>query len=556
MATHEREVPVLIIGGGIVGLSASLFLSQHGISSLLIERHKSTSIHPRSRSINARTAELYVGLGIIPRVREAGASMSATMGIHTTSADLETVLEAKKPRKEGPRNFPTAGVIERYSPNSGIFVTQDMLEPVLVDCARERGGELRFNTECLSVSQTSDSVTATLKDRDTGTITKVNPKYLIAADGANSPIRSSLDIPRTGKGNLGGHLLNILFNADLASKVYLREFSICTIERPEVTGVFTSIDNHEKWVFHLYYDEKKGQSASDFPPEKCKELVRLALGYPDIDINIVSAMPWEPSVRVATKMQAGRIFLAGDAAHQMPPWRGQGANSGIADVSNLAWKLAAMLDGHADAALLDTYEAERLPVGRYAAEFSGAAADERGIISTDRSLKNVVGLLGCIKYMSGHGYRYDSRVICKEDTSPLGGITWKPWSISSLVLGIDGSPGSRVPHLWVQWSGERITTLDLCVKGFVLLAGSEGTSWVQAAKEVRKSMGIDLVAHCLGPREELECAKGVFETAAGISSHGAILVRPDGFVVWRSRRKGSDPAAELEAAMRIALCLK
>jgi putative polyketide hydroxylase len=140
-----------------------------------------------------------------------------------------------------------------------------------------------------------------------------------------------------------GHLLNVLFHADLKDLVHQREFSLCIIERPEVSGIFTSINNSDRWVFHLSYDPSKGEKASDFTRERCQELLRIAIGIPEIEIDIKSILPWELSVRVAERLQHGRIFLAGDAAHQMPPWGGQGGNSGIADAHNLAWKLAAVL---------------------------------------------------------------------------------------------------------------------------------------------------------------------------------------------------------------------
>ena len=281
--------------------------------------------------------ELYRGLGIDGLVREAGASISASMGIYSGHS-LKEVIEAKK-RKEGHRKVPLTGLFAPVSPVNGTFVTQDMIEPVLVDVARERGGNVRFYTECVSVEQDGESVTATLKDRESGATSTVRADYLIAADGAGSPIRTALKVPITGQGTMG-HLLNILFHADLKPLVHQREFSLCLVERPEVCGLFTSINNSDRWVFHLSYDPAKDEKASDFPPEKCKELLRLALGMPDIEIDIKSILPWEPSVRIAELLQHGRIFLAGDAAHQMPPWGGQGANSGIADVHNLAWKLA------------------------------------------------------------------------------------------------------------------------------------------------------------------------------------------------------------------------
>ena len=551
--SSETQVPVLIIGGGIVGVSASLCLSHYGIKSLVIERHSGTNIHPRARSVNARTMELFRSLGIEDRAREAGASLSPTMGILSGSS-LKEVIEAR-PRKEGTRKIPLAGLAATIGPVSGIWVTQDMIEPVLVDVAREREGDVRFLTECVRVEQDDDSVTATLKDRESGVISTVRADYLIAADGAGSPIRTQLNVPTTGRGAMG-YLLNILFNADLKSLVEKREFSLCTIERPEVCGLFASINNSDRWVFQLSYDPSKGEKSSDFPPEKCKELLRIALGMPGKDINIISILPWEPSVRITERLQHGRIFIAGDAAHQMPPWGGQGANSGIADVYNLAWKLAVVLKGHASKALLETYDVERIPVGREAAEASADGADERGIISIKLKPTVVKGWFRRMPLLSGHGYCYTSKAICVEDTSPLGGLTWRPWTLPSLLLSIDGRPGSRAPHIWVEHEGKRISTLDLCGKSFVLLAGAEGAPWLEAAKKVSSALDIDIAAYTAGPEGDLVTLKGAFESAAGISSRGAILVRPDDFVVWRQRRQPSDHQAKLEQAMRQALCLQ
>lgn len=550
--SSQTQVPVLIIGGGIVGLSASLCLSHHGISSLVIERHTGTSIHPRARSVNARTMEIYRHLGIEDHVHEAGASLSPTKGIYS-GYSLKEVIEAK-PRTENPRKFPLTGLLAPISPVTGTFVTQDMIEPVLVDVARERGSDVRFYAECVDVEQDDDSVTATLKDRESGAISTVRADYLIAADGAGSPIRTRLNVPTTGRGSMG-HLLNILFHADLRSLVHGREFSLCLIDRPEVCGVFASINNSDRWVFHILYDPSKGEEVTDFPPEKCKELLRIALGMPEIEINIESILPWEPTVRIAEVLQHGRIFLAGDAAHQMPPWGGQGANSGIADAQNLAWKLAAVLKGHASKELLETYDVERIPVGRVAAETSASVGDGRGLISAKLNLKVVMSWLRMIYLISGHGYCYTSKAICVEDTSPLGGLTWRPWTLPSLLLSIDGRPGSRAPHLWVEYQGKRISTLDLFGKSFVLLAGAKGASWLEAAKKVSSALGFEIAAYCVGAEGDLANPTGKFESAASISSQGAILVRPDDFVVWRQRRQSSDNQAELEKAMRQALCL-
>jgi len=375
---------------------------------------------------------------------------------------------------------------------------------------------------------------------------------LTAADGANSPIRSQLGVSTSGCGTMG-HLLNILFRADLKYLVEKREFSICVIDHPEVTGFFTSINNSDRWVFHLSFDPSKGEKPEDFPPERCKELLRLALGMPDITIEVISILPWEPSVCVTTKLQHGRIFLAGDAAHQMPPHGGQGANSGISDVHNLSWKLAAVLKLQAGPKLLENYDVERLPVGKAAAEASKASADERGLISVKVNWSTAVGWAKKLPLAGGFGYvySYESTAVVEENTWPLGGVTWKAWSVPSLFLSLDGRPGSRAPHVWVEKEGKRISTIDLFGKGFTVLAGSQGGAWVVASQKVEKKLkGMELASYCVGSKGDIVDKERRWENAAGISPSGALLVRPDGFVAWMQRRMPADVQNKLDEIIR------
>ncbi|KAG0650178.1 polyketide hydroxylase [Hyphodiscus hymeniophilus] len=278
MPTPEPiHVPVLIVGGGIVGLSASLFLSHHSIPCLLVERHATTSIHPRARSVNARTMEIYRGINISNAVREAGAALSPSMGIRSGTSMKE--VTDSLPRKEGKRNFPLANLFSETGPENGAWGTLDCVEPVLLEAARERGVDARFHTDCLSVSQNEAGVTAILKDRSSNNTYTVTADYLIAADGASSPIRESLGIKRTGRGDMG-NLLNILFHTtpSLSDFVKNREISLCQIETPEVTGLLTSINNAERWVFHLVYSPSKGEKPSDYPQNGVKSSSNLHLG--------------------------------------------------------------------------------------------------------------------------------------------------------------------------------------------------------------------------------------------------------------------------------------
>lgn len=539
----EKHVPVLIVGGGIVGLSASLFLSHQGISSLLVERHMGTSIHPRARGINGRTMELYRELGLDETVRAAGAELADTFGLYKGQT-LREVIEAK-PRKDESqkKKLPGAGLLAKISPTVAARGTQDRIEPVLLAAARERGGDLRFSTELLSFEQDEAGVTATVRERADKKVYTVRADYMIAADGANSRTRSILGVTTSGRGSLG-HLLNILFQADLSELVRGRKFSICRIDRPEVRGLFTSINNSDRWVFHLSYDPAKGEKAEDFPPERCKELLHLALGLPEIELEIKSILPWESAMRVADSFQYGRVFLAGDAAHQMPPWGGQGANSGIADAHNLAWKLAVVLKGQATPALLTTYDSERRPVGYLAAEESAAAADEHGLLDLRKSAA-ILSFVRRIPRLLGYGYEYTSQAIVSDHTSAKSLL----WQLLSGTVGLDGRPGTRAPHIWVEYQGKRVSTLDLFGKGFILLVGSDGDAWCKAASTVAARLLIDLVAYRIGPAGELFDSTNRWKTRSGISAQGALLVRPDGFVAWRARKQSGNLELELEQTL-------
>lgn len=547
------SVPVLIIGGGIVGLSASLFLSTHNIPHLLVERHSGTSIHPRARGVNARTMELYRSLGIDEEVRDAGAELAPSMGVFSGSTLAEVIEPQKRKESSGAAVMPGATLFEGVSPSTSARGTQDLIEPVLLRASKERGGEVRFYTECVSFEQTEERVTATLRDREIGNGSTVHADYVIAADGAGSPTRKKLGVNTTGKGTLG-YLLNILFHADLKELVRGRKFSLCLIERPEVCGVFTSINNSDRWVFHLSYDPSKGEKAEDFTPERCEYLLHLALGLPDVKVDIKSILPWESMVRVVEKLQHGRIFLAGDAAHTMPPWGGQGANSGIADVHNLAWKLAAVIKGRSSPKLLETYDVERLPVGRRAAYKSGELADERGLLMA-KDFTKISSVIFRVPMLFGYGYTYASNAIIPEYLSWLAWMWFLPWTIASLFLGLNGSPGTRAPHIWTQHDGRRISTLDLFGRTFVLIAGSDGKPWCEAASDVASELGIQLVAYRAGPTGDLSDPKHLWQSAAGISSRGALLIRPDGFVAWRVQDQPADPRAELGHILKQVLYL-
>jgi putative polyketide hydroxylase len=472
--------------------------------------------------------ELFREVGIDEEVREAGAALAPALGIYTGET-LTQALAGIGPEqyKQMIAAFANMGSSKGgISPTMGARVTQDLLEPVLLKTARERGGDLRFYTELLSFEQDETGVTAAIVDRATGVQRTIRADYMIAADGANSPVRRMLGASTSGRGVLG-HLLNVLFEADLSDFVRGRTFSICTIERPEVQGVLVSINNTDRWVFHIGYDPQKGQTPADFPPERCKELIYLVLDQPGIEIEIKSILPWESAMRVADRFQHGRVFLAGDAAHQMPPWGGQGANTGVADVHNLAWKLAAVLKGQASPGLLETYDVERHPVGYRAAELAASMASENGQLSRERFFGGGNGSGdNPVLNLFGLSYQYRSQAIIPDDASVAEAE--RPYTLM-----LDGSAGTRASHLWVERDGRSISTLDLFGKHFVLLTGVEGSAWIDAAHTVARDLVIDIDAYRLGPDGDLIDQENCWQQVYGVTGTGAVLVRPDGFVAWR-----------------------
>ncbi|HZR39591.1 MAG TPA: FAD-dependent oxidoreductase [Ktedonobacteraceae bacterium] len=541
---HE-QVPVLIVGGGIVGLSASLFLLHQGIPALLVERHTGTSIHPRARGVNGRSMELYREIGLEEDVRITGAALAPSFGI-LTGETLMAALEHWDParRQQVVAAFSKAGNMQDVSPTTGSRCTQDLLEPLLLAAARQRGGDLRFNTELVSFEQDDSGVTATIVERAGGTQHTVRADYMIAADGARARIRGSLDISTNGC-RPQGHLLNILFQADLSDLVRGREFSMCMIKHPgkhqEIHGLLTAINNTDRWVFHLPYDPQRGESPEDFPHERCIDVLRTVLGLPQIEIEIKSIQPWEAAVRVADTFQRGRVFLTGDAAHQMPPWGGKGANTGIADVHNLAWKIALVLKGKADPVLLTTYDTERRPVGREAAEEAGSMSDEHGLLSLQLQQSTFVNSFA---RMLGYGYQYASQAIIAEGHAGL----------APDGQDFTGYPGTRAPHIWIEHKGKRISTLDLFGTSFALFTGSDGAVWCDAARAVSTRSGTGIIAYQIGANGDLLVQDSRWQEVYGITARGASLVRPDGFVAWRSREMAGDPQQALEQVLYRLSC--
>ncbi|MFG2926194.1 FAD-dependent oxidoreductase [Streptomyces sp. NPDC048305] len=535
----DLRVPVLIVGGSLVGLSTSLFLSRLGVRHLLVEKHADTSTHPRGRGNNVRTMEVFRAAGAEQLIRDAASVLADNHGIlqagSLTGDDQEWLFKEIDP----------GGGLARFSPSGWCLCSQNDLEPVLVTHARAQGSELRFSTELLSFEQDAEGVTAVVKDRETGKHTTVRADYLVAADGPRSPVREQLGIGQTGPGDLF-HNVSITFRSrGLASVVGDRRFIVCYLTAPEADGALLPVDNEERWVFHAPWQPDRGETLEDFTDERCADHIRRAVGAPDLDVEITGKAPWHAAERVAERYGVGRVFLAGDSAHEMSPTGAFGSNTGIQDAHNLAWKLAAVIDEVAGPGLLGTYEAERLPV----AQATSARASARSSEHSHPGYAPAGGPGGPGGGRQGGmltvalGYRYVRGAVLDVDP----GLPVVPEG-----MGLTGEPGTRAPHMWLGGDGGRVSTLDLYEKSFVLLTDARHQEWRSAAQQVAKRLGIPLQAFGIGTGGDADLVPengADWAAAHGTSSQGAVLVRPDGFVAWRSEGAAADHEATLYEVM-------
>ncbi|GAA3385034.1 FAD-dependent monooxygenase [Streptomyces racemochromogenes] len=532
----DVRVPVLVVGGSLVGLSTSLFLSRHGIRHMVVEKHAGTSVHPRGRGINARTMELFRTAGVEPAIREEASALEANQGILQTQSlvggEHKWLIKAVDP----------SGALARFSPTGWCLCSQNNIEPVLAAHSRAQGADVRFSTELMSFDQDATGVSALVKDRETGEHLTVRADFLIAADGPRSPVREALGIRQSGNGELF-HNVSIVFRSEhLAEALGDLRFIVCYLMRPGADGALLPVDNETQWVFHAPWHPETGETLEDFTEERCVTQIREAIGLPDLDVEIGGKAPWHAAERVAEQYSVGRVFVVGDAAHEMCPTGAFGSNTGIQDAHNLAWKIAAVLNGSAGPRLLDSYEEERLPVARATSERASARSAEHshpGYVPPP----TMGGGPGSGVLTTAMGYCYPRGAV-------LGGDPTRP--VIPQEMRLKGDVGTRAPHMWLTQAGRRISSLDLYETSFVLLS-SPGTPWQEAAGQVARELGAHLDAYTVAasPDADLVQPDGSPHWAQlhELPADGAVLVRPDGFVAWRCEGPSADPRGELADAM-------
>jgi 2,4-dichlorophenol 6-monooxygenase len=481
----------------------------------------------------------------------------------------------------------TATEYASKSPCEMIDLPQTYLEPILVNNAAARGAKVRFDTEFLSLTQDEGGVTALLRDRVRGDEFTVRARYLIGADGGRSAVAEQLGLPFDGRMAKAGSM-NIVFKADLARYCAHRPSVLYWVMQPGAEtggigmGLVRMVRPWNEWLLVWGYDIEQPPPQVD--EEAARRIVRDLIGDPDLPVEITSTSLWTVNHAYASEYSSGRVFCAGDAVHRHPPSNGLGSNTSVQDAYNLAWKLAMVIRGEAGPELLDTYSAERAPVGRQIVERANLSRDQFGPIfevlgigggGDDKAIADGLAALdaptpeGAKKRrrleeaiqlknyeFNAHGVEMNQRYVSSAvlpDNSPAE--VWE--QDRELVHQPTTRPGAKLPHAWlVDEQGERLSTLDVVGRGtFTVLTGLSGDVWDTAATACQAELGVPLRVVRVGD-DNCRDAYGEWSRVSELAEDGVLLVRPDGYVAWRratAPEGGQSAQDELLDALRRVL---
>lgn len=543
------DTPVLIVGAGPVGLMSALLLARQGVRCRIIERRPGPQRAPAAHVVNARTLEI---------CRAAGVDMDALAAVSKPPHDagfVRWVTTLSGPELGClPYERQLDEVLE-VTPTPLRNLSQHRFEPILVETLARAGVEVAWGHTWQQATSDADGVTSTINGPD-GPYT-ISSRWLLAADGAGSRVRKATGIEPIGPDRLQCFIM-IHFEANLRSLVKDRPGILFWTVDPDALGTFVAHDIDSTWVFMHPYDPDT-EAVASYTDAACRAIVQRALGTDTVPFTIRTISPWTMTAQVVEHYRAGRIFLVGDSAHRFPPTGGMGLNTGVQDAHNLVWKLAAVEHGWATDALLETYSVERQPIA---------------VNNSDVSLRNAARLMEVYQAVGAFGDAHDKQralAALRDDPAVQRAVRdaianqAEHFDMLGLQLGVSypsgalaGTPtlpvpahdpvrefvpiadvGHRLPHAWVTRDGARCSTLDLLeLDHCTLLTTAAGReAWRAAAAGVER-----VPLRCLVIGQDFVDTDGSFTERLALGRDGALLIRPDQHIAWRTTDAAAAPA--------------
>ena len=557
--TASDVLDVVICGGGPVGLSMAYLLGRAGLKVALYEKRPTTTTLPKGQYLHASTGEFFRQWGVWDLLNDAGwdTEKSNGQGFYVTVANgpIAEIRATFGSHEDYKKKW------ERYSPVYPRKVpASDYEAAIRRNAAQWPNAALYFNTRVVDI-EAADSVHLTVQNTETGVQKDVSTRYVVACDGAHSFVRSRLGKGQDHGPTFGNQIL-VEFRAELDATLGKDGFFHSFVIHPRYAGWFGSKHpDTGSWRYSFRHDE------DNLPTEAAIiERVRGALGMPHLPIEILDIFRFDYSTGLLRQWREGNVLFAGDAAHWHSPWGGFGMNSGIQDANNLAWKLALVLKGIASEALLDTYQVERESKARitvksatynslhYQAIAEAVRVGEGAFFAQGRISPEAKIFLG--QRVVPHGENSVLHTGYQLGTVYRSGaikVTAEAAPVSDLAAYTETTiPGVRAPHAWLlDGAGQRLSTIDLWGRGFVLIGHRSGNYWRGVVEDVSSSLGIDIIYVNVDEGGEYRPYDTKFASVYGKSNGAPILVRPDGFVAARLITQTEiDGRIELRSVMR------